>query len=134
MIRPGPITSAPKLTNAPTTRSRPTAAAIVPSLNPFWSETTNPSGAIRGASRATAPAVWCAFTASSTAPRPSGRASGAIARAGTVYSSTGPSMRRPSALIAATCSASASHRSTSWPSRISPAATVPPIAPAPMTA
>ena len=42
-IRPGATTSAPKLTNAPTTRSRPTAAAITSSLKPFWSETTKPS-------------------------------------------------------------------------------------------
>ena len=112
-IRPGPTTSAPKFTNAPTTRSRPTARAITSSLKPFWSETTNPSGVSRGATCATAPAVWWAFTASRTAPRPSGSASGVTAVAATVSCSTGPSMRRPSELIAATCSASASQRSTS---------------------
>jgi len=51
----------------------------------------------------------------------------------TVKFSTGPSIRRPRALMAATTSGSASLTSTSRPSRTSPAATVPPIAPQPST-
>ncbi len=51
----------------------------------------------------------------------------------TVNVSTGPSIASPFALIAATWSASASQKSTEWPSRASRAPTVPPIAPAPTT-
>jgi hypothetical protein len=111
----------------------PTASAISGSLIPFCSETTNPSGASRGASAAIAARVcWC-LTASRTAPRPSGSSSGETARTGTVNCSSGPSSVSPCSFMAATCAGSASQNSTSWPARASRAPTVPPIAPAPAT-
>src|SRR5580693_2961737 len=63
----------------------------------------------------------------------SGSSSGPIAVGRTVNCSTGPSMRRPSELTAATTAGSASQTRTSCPSLTRPAATVAPIAPHPST-
>ena len=114
-------------------RSAPASDAISGSFTPFWSETTKPSGPSLGTISRSAASVCCDFTASSTAPSPSGSSSGATAGAGTENSSTGPSIARPCSFIAATCSRSASQKSTEWPSRTIRAPTVPPIAPAPTT-
>src|SRR5580693_9183854 len=63
----------------------------------------------------------------------SGSSSGPIAVGRTVNCSTGPSMRRPPELTAATTAGSASQTRTSCPSLTRPAATVAPIAPHPST-
>ena len=75
--------------------------------------------AFRTTTAASASAVCCDLTASSTAPSPSGSSSGRTAGACTANSSTGPSMRSPRSLIAATCSASASQKRTDRPRRTS---------------
>ena len=102
-------------------------------VDPFCSDTTNPSDASRGAIASSAAAVCCAFTASRTAFELSGSPSRHDGRRGTLNSSTGPSIASPRAFIAATCSASASQSRTPCPSRASRAPIVPPIAPAPTT-
>src|SRR5580698_8812738 len=131
---PGAITSAPKLTQAWTTRPGPAAAASAGEGSPFCSAATNPSPASRPASSAATAAVWCCLHATRTGKSIlSGSSPGPIAAGRAVNCSTGPSTRSPSALIAATTAGSASQIRTSWPSRTSPAATVPPIAPQPST-
>ena len=131
---PGSITSAPVLTKDSTTRSGPTTAASCSAFRPFCSETTKPSPCSLPARLAAAAAVCCDLTATRTGPSSrSGRSAGSTAGTRTVKFSTGPSIRRPFSLTAATTAGSASLTSTSWPSRTSPAATVPPIAPQPST-
>ena len=131
---PGATTSAPKLTQAWTTRPGPAAAASAGEGSPFCSEATNASPASRPASSSAAAAVWSCLQATRTGKSiRSGNSSGPIAAGRAVNCSTGPSMRSPSALIAATTAGSASQTTTSWPSRTSPAATVPPMAPQPST-
>ena len=131
---PGSVMSAPKLTTASTTRSGPTAAARIGVVRPFCRLTANPSPCSRPASSAAAAAVWCALTATSTGQSSrSGRSPGVTIGIRAVKVSTGPSIRSPRAPIASTTAGSASQASTSWPSRTSPAATVPPTAPQPST-
>ena len=100
------------ITESQTTIVKGSSDAISGSLTPFWSETTNPSGASRGTISPSASAVCCDLTASSTVPSPAGSSSGVTATAATVNSSTGPSTARPLSFSAATCAGSASQKST----------------------
>ena len=68
-------------------------------MTPFCRETTKPSGASRGAIASSAAAVCWDFTASSTAPSPSGSSLAETAGTRAVNCSTGPSIVSPCSLI-----------------------------------
>src|SRR5439155_5128600 len=106
---------------------------ITSSFNPFCAETTYPSRLRCGASARVASAVSCAFTARTTCSNSPTRSSGTNAGARATNWASGPSMRSPASLTAATWSRARSTNVTSCPARARCAPMVPPIAPAPHT-